>query len=86
MDGEQVVRVVVAKRGKVKVAEFRLRPGELGLSLFRKTNDLAVETVVEAVRAAGKRGSWWRSNSQSACSAGWGYGWFPRPAAHPTRG
>jgi hypothetical protein len=56
MSDKKVLRVVVAKRSKVKTTEFRLRPGELGLSLFRCVNAVPPETILDAVRSAGKRG------------------------------
>jgi hypothetical protein len=51
-----LLRVVVARRGKVKAAEFRLRPGEPGLSLFRHADSPGPAAVIAAVRAAGKTG------------------------------
>jgi hypothetical protein len=51
-----LLRVVVARRGKVKAAEFRLRPGEAGLSLFRHADSPGPAEVIAAVRAAGKTG------------------------------
>jgi hypothetical protein len=51
-----VLRVVVVRRGKVKPAEFRLRDGEIGLSLFRKADQPGPEAIIAAVRAAGKQG------------------------------
>jgi hypothetical protein len=53
---EELLRVVVVRRGKVRPTEFRLRPGEVGLSLFRKADSPDAAAVVEAVRAAGKQG------------------------------
>lgn len=53
---EDLLRVVVARRGKVKPSEFRLRPGEAGLSLFRHTDSPDAAAVAAAVRAAGKSG------------------------------
>lgn len=55
MSGEPLLRVVVSKRGTVKPAEFRLRPGERGLSLFR-ADGVPAEVILDAVRSAGKRG------------------------------
>jgi hypothetical protein len=51
-----LLRVVVGKRGKVKPAEFRLRPGEIGLSLFRADPTVGADAILEAVRSAGKQG------------------------------
>jgi hypothetical protein len=51
-----VLRVVVVRRGKVKPTEFRLREGEVGLSLFRKADRPDAEAIIAAVRAAGKQG------------------------------
>lgn len=56
MPGESVLRVVVVRKGKVKATEFRLRPDEIGLSLFRVADHIDAETLVAAVRAAGKQG------------------------------
>ena len=56
MNDEPLLRVVVGKRGKVKPSEFRLRPGESGLSLFRSDPATGPDVILEAVRAAGKRG------------------------------
>jgi hypothetical protein len=53
---EELLRVVVARRGKVRPTEFRLREGEVGLSLFRKAATPDADTIIEAVRAAGKQG------------------------------
>src|SRR5436309_868275 len=36
--------------------EFRLRPGDRGLSLFALVDDPGPNAVIEAVRAAGKQG------------------------------
>jgi hypothetical protein len=52
----ELLRVVVARRGKVRPAEFRLREGEFGLSLYRKAESPGAASIIEAVRAAGKRG------------------------------
>ena len=56
MPDDGVLRVVVVRRGKVKPTEFRLRDGEIGLSLFRKAEQPGVEAIIAAVRAAGKQG------------------------------
>jgi hypothetical protein len=53
---EELLRVVVVRRGKVRAAEFRLREGEIGLSLFRKVDAPDAGTIVAAVHAAGKQG------------------------------
>ena len=53
---EEVLRVVVVRKGKVKPSEFRLREGEVGLSLFRKAASPDSDAIIEAVRAAGKQG------------------------------
>jgi len=53
---EAVLRVVVAKRGKIRAGEFRLRKGEVGFSLFLRTEAPGPEAILEAVRAAGKQG------------------------------
>jgi hypothetical protein len=51
-----VLRVVVVRQGKLKPAEFRLRDGEIGLSLFRTGEQSDSEAIIAAVRAAGKQG------------------------------
>lgn len=51
-----VLRVVVIRRGKVKPTEFRLRPGDVGLSLFKYSGTVASELILDAVRSAGKQG------------------------------
>lgn len=52
----EVVRVVALRKGKVKPTEFRLRPGERGLSLFAVVESPSLREVMAAVEAAGKRG------------------------------
>lgn len=56
MAADDLLRVVVVRRGKIRPTEFRLREGEVGLSLFRTTADVSPDTIVAAVRAAGKQG------------------------------
>jgi hypothetical protein len=51
-----VLRVVVVRKGKVKPTEFRLRDGEIGLSLFRTVDQPNPEAIIAAVSAAGKQG------------------------------
>jgi hypothetical protein len=53
---EGVLRVVVVRKGKVKQTEFRLRDGEVGLSLFRSAGQPGPGAILAAVRAAGKQG------------------------------
>lgn len=53
---EDLLRVVVVRKGKVKSTEFLLREGEIGLSMFWKADSPGVDTIIEAVRAAGKQG------------------------------
>ena len=53
---EQILRVVVVRTGKVKPTEFRMRDGEIGLSLFRTADQPNPEAIIAAVRAAGKQG------------------------------
>src|SRR5215218_148378 len=53
---DEVLRVVVVRRGVVRPTEFRLRAGEVGLSLFRTTAEVSPDAIVAAVRAAGKQG------------------------------
>ncbi len=56
MTTDELLRVVVVRRGKVRPTEFRLREGELGLSLFRATAEVSADRIVAAVHAAGKQG------------------------------
>ena len=56
MPEEGVLRVVVVRKGNVKPTEFRLREGEVGLSLFRSDDSIGPEAILEAVHAAGKQG------------------------------
>jgi hypothetical protein len=53
---EDYLRVVVARQGKLRTSEFRLRRGEVGLSLFRREGTPDPQTIIEAVRQAGKQG------------------------------
>lgn len=52
----RILRVVVVRTGKVKPTEFRMRDGEIGLSLFRTADQPNPEAIIAAVRAAGKQG------------------------------
>ena len=54
-DGE-LVRVVRLRRGSLKPAEFQLRPGEKGLSMFLADPALSSDQLLRAVRDAGKQG------------------------------
>ena len=56
MATEELLRVVVVRKRKVKPTEFRLREGEVGLSLFRAEDPPGIDAIVAAVRAAGKQG------------------------------
>lgn len=56
MSDEELLRVVVVRRGKVRPTEFRLREGEIGLSLFRKAPAVDTAAIIEAIRIAGKQG------------------------------
>src|SRR5437867_4398118 len=57
MDMEkELLRIVALRRGRLWPADFKLREGENGLSLFAHTKEPNAEEVVEAVRAAGKQG------------------------------
>jgi hypothetical protein len=56
VNDKNFLRVVVTKKGNFKPAEFRLRPGEVGLSLFRAVESISPDTILDAVRSAGKRG------------------------------
>ena len=56
MPEEAVLRVVVVRKGKVKPTEFRLRDGEVGLSLFRSDDSIGPEAILAAVHAVGQQG------------------------------
>ncbi len=56
MEVKEVLRVVISRKGRVKPADFKLRPGETGLSLFAHLPQPTPADVIEAVRAAGKQG------------------------------
>jgi hypothetical protein len=56
MEEKELLRVVTLRSGKLKPAEFKLREGEKGLSLFAHTDQPNAAEVIEAVRAAGKQG------------------------------
>lgn len=56
MPDEEVLRVVVVRKGKVKPTEYRLRDGEVGLSSFRSADQIGPEVILAAVQAAGKQG------------------------------
>jgi hypothetical protein len=51
----EFVRVVALRGSEMPVADFRLRPGETGLSTF-VMGSVPVHEIVAAVRAMGKRG------------------------------
>src|SRR5437667_438487 len=52
----EVLRVVALRKGRLSPAEFRLREGEQGLSVFACVERPSPVEVIEAVRAVGKRG------------------------------
>lgn len=56
MEATRLLRVAALRRGKLSPAEFRLREGEKGLSLFAHQEQPGPSQVIEAVRAAGKKG------------------------------
>lgn len=56
MEATEYIRVVGLRKGKLKAVEFRLRPGERGLSLFSRVERPGPTEIVAAVRAAGKQG------------------------------
>jgi hypothetical protein len=56
MNAPELLRVVTLRKGKLKAAEFMIRPREKGLSLFAHGTKPNPVEVVEAVRAAGKQG------------------------------
>ena len=55
MPDKGVLRVVVFRKGNVKPTEYRLRDGEIGLSLFQSSIQTGPEAILAAVRAAGKQ-------------------------------
>lgn len=56
MPTQQLVRVVALRKGGLRPVEFRLRPGERGLSLFRLSGTPSADAIVDAVRSMGKQG------------------------------
>jgi hypothetical protein len=54
MEVNELLRVVSLRKGKLKPAEFKLREGEKGLSLFAYRDPPGPAEVIEAVRAMGK--------------------------------
>jgi hypothetical protein len=56
MEEKELLRIVTLRRGKLKTAEFKLRRGEIGLSLFAHAEQPNVSDVLEAVRSIGKQG------------------------------
>jgi hypothetical protein len=57
MQAKEFLRVVTLRKGRLKPAEFRLREGDKGLSLFARVDHPGPNAVLEAVRAAGKQGN-----------------------------
>lgn len=53
----RLVRIVALRRGKLSAAEFRIRPGENGLSLFELVREADLNDIIQAVRLAGKQGN-----------------------------
>ena len=56
LEVKELLRVVVVRNRRFKAAEFRLRPGERGLSLFARVHDPGPEEIIAAVEAMGKQG------------------------------
>ena len=56
MEVNELLRVVTLRKGKLKPAEFELREGEKGLSLFAYRDQPGPAEIIEAVRAMGKQG------------------------------
>jgi hypothetical protein len=52
----ELFRVVALRKGRLNPAEFRLREGEQGLSVFARVERPGPVEVIKAVRAMGKRG------------------------------
>ncbi len=57
MEADEFFRVVNLRKSELRAAEFRLREGETGLSLFARLEEPSPAEVVEAVRMMGKRGN-----------------------------
>lgn len=70
---EDLLRVVVVRKGKVKSTEFLLREGEIGLSMFWKADSPGVDTIIEAVRAPGNKASWVSLRSRCLFLSDWVY-------------
>jgi hypothetical protein len=56
MAGPEFLRVVALRKRQIRPSEFLLRHGEVGLSLFARTESPGPLEIVEAVRAVGKQG------------------------------
>lgn len=56
MPDDGLLRVIVVRKGNVRATEFRLRDGEIGLSMFRSADQPGPSAILAAVRAAGKQG------------------------------
>jgi hypothetical protein len=56
MDEQLLFRAAALHKGKLKPAEFRLRPTDKGLSLFCYKDRPFSESALDAVRAMGKQG------------------------------
>jgi hypothetical protein len=57
MDVNGYLRVVSLRKGRFKPADFRIREGEKGLSLFAWTDSPDPAVILEAVEAMGKQGN-----------------------------
>ena len=56
MKPREYLRIVALRKGSLKPVEFRIREGEVGLSLFARAERPGLADVVDAVRAMGKQG------------------------------
>ena len=56
MEAKGYLRIVTLRKGKIKAADFRIREGEKGLSLFAWTDSPDPNAIKEAVQAMGKQG------------------------------
>jgi hypothetical protein len=68
------LRVVVARRGKVRAAEFRLRGGEVGLSLFRRSPTAGPEAILKRFDPLENRENWQSPRLTSLWYGSWSCG------------
>ena len=85
MEVKQFLRVVTLRKSKLPPAEFRLREGEKGLSLFAHQEQPGAAQVIEAVRAAGKKGDLKAAAILAAEMRKWGLAVVPTTGGTPVR-